>query len=89
MGTEECMDTCFPCGTALPVWREPPLLNRRGPTHYLFQPPPQLFQQKLVPEALTPFMVTAVCTLEATASTRDAMRSQPTPSFFFRMAFSA
>lgn len=34
-------------------------------------------------------MVTAVCTLEATASTRDAMRSQFTPSFFLRMAFSA
>lgn len=38
---------------------------------------------------VTPFMVTAVCTLEATASTRDAMRSQFTPSFFLRMAFSA
>lgn len=40
-------------------------------------------------EALTPFMVTAVCTLEATASTRDAIRSQLSPSFFLRMAFSA
>lgn len=40
-------------------------------------------------EALTPFMVTAVCTLEATASTRDDMRSQLSPSFFLRMAFSA
>lgn len=38
---------------------------------------------------LTPFMVAAVCTLEATASMRDAMRSQFRPSFFFRMAFSA
>uniref|UniRef100_A0A8C7E932 Uncharacterized protein n=1 Tax=Nothoprocta perdicaria TaxID=30464 RepID=A0A8C7E932_NOTPE len=34
-------------------------------------------------------MVTAVCTLEATASTREAMRSQLRPSFFLRMAFSA
>lgn len=42
-----------------------------------------------VGRTLTPFMVTAVCTLEATASTRDAMRSQFTPSFFLRMAFSA
>lgn len=40
-------------------------------------------------EALTPFMVTAVCTLEATASTRDAILSQLSPSFFLRMAFSA
>ena len=38
---------------------------------------------------LTPFMVTAVWTLEATASTLEAMRSQLTPSFFLRMAFSA
>lgn len=40
-------------------------------------------------ETLTPFIVTAVCTLEATASTREAMRSQLSPSFFLRMAFSA
>lgn len=40
-------------------------------------------------QELTPFIVTAVWTLEATASTRDAMRSQFRPSFFFRMEFSA
>lgn len=42
-----------------------------------------------ITEALTPFIVTAVWTLEATASTREDMRSQLSPSFFLRMAFSA
>lgn len=79
-------------GTARAVWTESPPQSRGA--RWDTPPQPALASAGSssgcgLGRALTPFMVTAVCTLEATASTRDAMRSQFTPSFFLRMAFSA